>query len=74
MQKLVIAVLAAGVVTLTACDPDTGSGSSELRRNTPNTTSVAPTTTERPRLRLPDLRLPIPAPATESATPTTTPK
>ncbi|WP_280364742.1 hypothetical protein [Nocardia wallacei] len=74
MQKLAIAVLAAGAVavTLTACDPDSGSGGSELRRNTPATTTVAPTSSERPKLRLPDLRLPRPErESTTSAEPPT---
>ncbi|WP_280336303.1 hypothetical protein [Nocardia wallacei] len=73
MQKLAIAVLAAGAVavTLTACDPDSGSGASELRRNTPGTTTVAPTTSERPKLRLPDIRFPRPEREPTSAEPPT---
>ncbi|WP_156959508.1 hypothetical protein [Nocardia sp. BMG51109] len=62
MQKLVIAVLAAGalVAPIAACDPDTGSGGNELRRNAPATTTAPPTTTEHrlPRIPLPHITLP----------------
>ncbi|MBB5914256.1 hypothetical protein BJY24_003123 [Nocardia transvalensis] len=77
MNKLAIAALAAGAiaVTLTACQPDDGAGSSELRKNSPPTTS-APPTSERPRLHLPDIHLPRPGSGspTSSAEPTTTPE